>query len=399
MLLAFSRYSRNYAVVHCKDRSLIHMARLTTFREVLAERKTKITPSDPITTTEDFIKYVQPWPINIEKDDKDKTDGEDQPPSKKQRIDHLQDQSGAKKALNSLVSEKHTFSMDKYISVPLVDKKEINKDTRVYTFKHNLNSISSIGLGIGQHILCGFMMNDGIVERPYAITRPTGSDKDDGTFDVLVKTVFPDPDGKNPGGIISNLMDCLSVERKDEMLIRGPEGPITYDGHGNFTITSQEASIDESLKKEQTSGGKEEKRKSSIKVTAKKINFITGGSGMTPIFATIKTILESKEDKHVQVCFLDANKTKDDILLDDELDELRKTHEKQFKLVHILDSPDDGWEGETGKLDKDNISRNVFKPDGDDVVTLVCGPPPMLEAAKDGLLSLGFEEDKTFFHY
>ena len=128
------------------------------------------------------------------------------------------------------------------------------------------------------------MMNDGIVERPYAITRPTGSDKDDGTFDILVKTAFPN-DGQDPGGIVSNILDCLSVDRGDEMLVRGPEGPIIYEGAGKFSITPDNASIESSKKKD----------KKTTEVECKKVNFITGGTGMTPIYASIMTILESED--------------------------------------------------------------------------------------------------------
>ena len=357
-----------------KHRGIHHyrtMSSLTTFRSLLDNRTEAITHSNPIKSTEHYIKYAQPWPVNKQKDSK----GDAEPPTKKQKKED-QDQSGFKQA-QALIGTK--FSKDTYVSVPFIKRKEINDDTRIYTFKSE-----RLGLGVGQHILCGFMMNDGLVERPYAITRPTGSDKDDGSFDVLVKTAFPNDDA---GGLVSNVMDLLSSERGDEMLVRGPEGPISYDD-GSFIISKIEGSIDDAINADAKT---EEKR-----VSPKKVNFVTGGTGMTPIYATIKTILERGDP--LEIRFLNANKTKEDVLLDDELLDLEKRYSDKFNLIHVLEHPPKDWDGKTGRIEKSNLEL-LFKPDGDDVVSLVCGPPPMLEAAKSGLLEMGFVEDETFFHY
>lgn len=344
------------------------MGKLITFRDVLNDRTTKICAKDPLVQTEKFIKFEQKWPINEEKSDDDKSS-----PSKKQKTDG---EDAFKEALKK-VNEKHEFSTSKYISVPLIKRRELNDDTRLYTFKHGLKSVSDFNLGIGQHILCGFMLKDGIVERPYAILRPTGNDKDDGTIDVLVKTAHPSE--KDPGGTVSNIMDLLDAERGDEMLIRGPEGPISYVGDGEFAI-----SVD---------GKKPEK------VTAKKINFISGGTGMTPIYGTIRAILEtdSKEAQDITVKFIDANPSKEDILADDKLMQLAKDHDR-FELIHVLQDKPEGFDAEEGQISEELIKKYCTPP-GDGCVTLVCGPPPMLEAAKKGLLDFGFKEDKDFFHY
>lgn len=212
------------------------------------DRSQKVTAKDPIGSTENFIKFEQPWPINKEKDDKDKTT-----PKKQTESDKLKDREAALRK----VGNKKQFSTDKYLSVELVSRKDLNEDTVIYTFKHPLKSVDEFNVGIGQHILCAFMLDDGIVERPYAITRPTGSDKDDGTIDILVKTAFPSE--KDPGGTISNILSTLKPDRGDEMLVRGPEGPIIYKGNGEFSIT-----IDNSEHK---------------KINLKKVNFISGGTG------------------------------------------------------------------------------------------------------------------------
>lgn len=336
---------------------------LHTIRTILEPRTTKICAKSPIETTEDFIKFQQPWPINKEKDDKDKPS-----PDKKQKRGA---EEGWKDALKKVSQDNTTFSTDKYINVSVIGRKKLSHDTRVYTFKHNLDSVRSFNLGIGQHPLCGFMMQDGIVERPYAITRPTGDDHDDGTIDILVKTAFPSE--KDPGGTVSNIMDMLDEDRGDEMLMRGPEGPISYLGNGRFTINGQEhANIN-------------------------KVNFISGGTGMTPVFATIRAILETDEEKNVEIHFLDANVNQEEILQRRPFDEMAHRHPR-FKITHVLEKPEDEWTGETGLVDEDKMKRHLHPAD-DGTITLICGPPPMVDAMKDGLKKMGFEEDKNFFHY
>lgn len=345
------------------------MKQFTTFPDVVKHRSSKISAADPIDATEYFIKYDQDWPVNKEKDEKDKPS----PPKKQKSSGDAKE--NAKDALKQINPE-NTFDTEKYTAVPVLKRKELNDDTRIYTFRHPFKSADAFNLGIGQHILCGFVLKDGsIVERPYAITRPTGADKDDGTIDILVKTSFPNE--KDPGGTVSNILDNLDPERADEMLIRGPEGPISYKGNGEFSISHE--------------GGKPKP------VSAKKVNFISGGTGMTPIYATIRAMLETDDSDQLKVKFIDANINKSEVLLHEELNNLHDKYDN-FDITHVFEKPDDSWDGEKGLVDQEKMERHLF-PAADDTISLVCGPPPMMKAAKEGLLELGFEDGKTFFHY
>lgn len=53
---------------------------------------------------------------------------------------------------------------------------------------------------------------------------------------------------------------------------------------------------------------------------------IAGGSGLTPMLQVIQEIVKNPEDK-TEVSFVFANKTEDDIILRDELDELAAKHD------------------------------------------------------------------------
>ena len=67
---------------------------------------------------------------------------------------------------------------------------------------------------------------DAMVVRPYTPIRPVLPDEEDGTFQILVKTYFPNESPFPPGGTVSNWLDILEIG--DEMDVKGPTGEIEY---------------------------------------------------------------------------------------------------------------------------------------------------------------------------
>lgn len=62
--------------------------------------------------------------------------------------------------------------------------------------------------------------------RSYTPIKPILPDEEDGTFQVLVKTYFPNTSPFPPGGTVSNWLDILQIG--DEMDVKGPSGDIEY---------------------------------------------------------------------------------------------------------------------------------------------------------------------------
>ncbi|KAK4331856.1 Nitrate reductase [NADPH] [Rhodotorula toruloides] len=174
-----------------------------------------------------------------------------------------------------------------------------------------------------------------------------------GTFDLTVKTYFPD--ANQPGGALSNILDCIPIGEDVEM--RGPTGDIVYEGNGTFTL------------------GEGQQRHFS------RVSLVLGGSGITPGFALIARILLSAKDE-TQLRVVDANKSEDDILLRAELDRIEKeAKEGQLRITHVLSHPaSDEWTGRRGHVDADLLRDALFPPDKDSVVFL-CGPPAMIQKA------------------
>ncbi len=123
-------------------------------------------------------------------------------------------------------------------------------------------------------------------------------------------------------------------------------------------------------------------------ISREKLLFIAGGSGITPI----RAMLESLGDKHKNKILLYANKTRADIMLGGELEELSKKY--GFKIINILaDEEASGYEH--GRLDQTMIQRLVADVASREV--FLCGPPPMTIALRSALRELGVP--KHFIHF
>lgn len=209
-----------------------------------------------------------------------------------------------------------------------------------------------------------------MVIRPYTPTRPLTESEDDGTFDLTVKTYYPDP--SQPGGTLSNVLDCL--QPGEEVEVKGPSGEIQYRGCGHFVIDDQDRYFE-------------------------RITLILGGSGITPGYQLIaKILLKANEDK-TKIKVIDSNKTANDILMRGELAEFEKKHPDQFQVCHVLSHPGQDWSGEKGHVDE-RIIRQYSYPPEDKNVALLCGPPTMIQkSVLPALMDWGYHEDNNLFGF
>lgn len=233
--------------------------------------------------------------------------------------------------------------------VSLEKRENVSDDTRRYTFRLPGHKIS-LGLATCQHIQVGFHFKDKMVIRSYTPTHPILDNEQDGTFQLVVKTYFPDE--KQPGGAMSNILDCMPIG--GEVEIRGPTGDIIYEGHGRFDIEGR-------------------------KLKFGRINLILGGSGITPGYQLICRILETEGDT-TEIRVIDANNTEADILLKAEMDRMQKEHPRQFKITYVLSHAGDDWKGLKGFVNAEIIRANGFEP-AEGNVSLLCGPPAMIQKA------------------
>ncbi|XP_068133726.1 NADH-cytochrome b5 reductase 3 [Hyperolius riggenbachi] len=253
----------------------------------------------------------------------------------------------------------------------LIDREEISHDTRRFRFA--LPSLEHIlGLPIGQHIYLSARIDGNLVVRPYT---PVSSDDDKGFVDLVVKIYFKGVHPKFPeGGKMSQYLESLRIGETIDF--RGPSGLLTYSGKGTFAI-------------------KPDKKSPPVTKHVKQLGMIAGGTGITPMLQLIRAIMKDKDDP--TTCFLlFANQTEKDILLRNELEEVQANYGSRFKLWYTLDRTPEQWDYSQGFVNEDMV-KSFMPPPGDDVLILMCGPPPMIQyAINPSLDKLGYPQDRRF---
>ena len=121
---------------------------------------------------------------------------------------------------------------------------------------------------------------------------------------------------------------------------------------------------------------------------AKRVGFVAGGTGITPMIAIIRWILMKQLE--VDLFLLYANKTEADIIFQEEWKRAGREHQN-FHCYHVLEQPPAGWSEGTGRVTID-ILRQHLPPPVPDTCIFLCGPPPMVDALETTLKELGYPE-------
>ncbi|KAF8531533.1 cytochrome-b5 reductase [Gautieria morchelliformis] len=135
---------------------------------------------------------------------------------------------------------------------------------------------------------------------------------------------------------------------------------------------------------------------------------IGGGSGITPLYQILSYALPDKNNK-TKFKLLFGNVTEKDILLREQLDELKRKYPDTFDIVYVLSKADKNWKGGSGYITKEMLKNFVAPPSlGEKVKVFVCGPPAQVAAIAgkkeggkqgevDGILKeLGYTSDQVF---
>jgi cytochrome-b5 reductase len=122
------------------------------------------------------------------------------------------------------------------------------------------------------------------------------------------------------------------------------------------------------------------------------MSLIAGGSGITPIYQLIRTVLRNPADK-TKLTLVYANNTERDILLKSEFDDLERKYPDQFKAVYAVSNPSGEGDFHTGYINKQILERVMADTkEGDKVKVLVSGPPPMTNAIAGAKGSFGWTQ-------
>lgn len=149
-----------------------------------------------------------------------------------------------------------------------------------------------------------------------------------------------------------------------------------------------------------------------LKEENRKTYYLFGaGSGITPLFSIIKTILEKEPQSAVFLLY--GNRNEDTIIFKEELEQLEKRHQGQLVVSHILSKPKRekskglggffkkgtiNWQGKTGRIDAKQIELFMEENPANykEEEFFICGPGDMIDTVEQALLTKGI--DQKYIH-
>jgi predicted ferric reductase len=117
---------------------------------------------------------------------------------------------------------------------------------------------------------------------------------------------------------------------------------------------------------------------------------IAGGVGIAGLISMVRTLADRHDVRPVVLFY--ANAEWDGVAFREELEQLKDGLD--FTVVHLLERPPDGWEGETGYVRREVLSRHL-PPGYRRFQFFMCGPDPMMDAAEEALVELGVPPERV----
>ncbi|KAH7035985.1 uncharacterized protein B0I36DRAFT_319500 [Microdochium trichocladiopsis] len=279
----------------------------------------------------------------------------------------------------------------------LVQKTAVSRDSRIFRFALS-HEDQLIGLPVGQHVFVRIKRTNKLTGETETVQRaytPYSGNYQRGFLDILIKVYFPGEAGTTTsspvfaGGKMTMLLEKLPVGTdSDDMSIelKGPLGHFTYLGHSQVQW-------------------KPAHRTRNIK----KLAMIAGGSGITPIWSTLKAIADeymaTPPAEPIQIWVVYGNRTEDDILVRKEMDELCAALQHNLHIWHVLSLEEkltEEWKMGRGHVNLDCLREHLPAPppppvadELEDTLALVCGPPAMEKGVSTALQELGWDLERT----
>lgn len=115
---------------------------------------------------------------------------------------------------------------------------------------------------------------------------------------------------------------------------------------------------------------------------------IGAGSGITPLYSMIKTILSDEPDSKIKLLY--GNRYEDAIIYKKELDVLAEHFRGKIKVDYYLSQPNKNWSGLTGRIEKEHILELLENENiKSNANFYLCGPEGMMKTAIDTLKENG----------
>ena len=237
----------------------------------------------------------------------------------------------------------------KWSKTILIRKLNLNHDTVHLTFQLEYPN-QKLGIPIGKHLRlqCLSPSSNEKVIRSYT---PISDVDQLGQFELIIK-LYRRSENRLPG----KMSECIDqLQERDTVLCKGPFGNFEYQRNKIILYKGISQKIN-------------------------KLTLIAGGSGITPIYQIFRYAYEDGIECNLIYC----NKTEDDILLRNQLNNLKQIH-------HCLSrSNNEKWNGFRGHISQDILGQ---KHEG---LLLCCGPPSMEKLVREIAQQTGWDIDNQF---
>ncbi len=127
----------------------------------------------------------------------------------------------------------------------------------------------------------------------------------------------------------------------------------------------------------------------------RQVVFIGAGSGITPLFSILKSILMVEPESEVVLIY--GSRNEESIIFKSKLEKLQEKYKDRLQVVHTLSQPSAEWTGETGRLNKSHLLKILEKKphiNKKEAEFFICGPEDMMEEAHRALSILAVADGK-----
>ncbi|MHA4737377.1 ferredoxin--NADP reductase [Dyadobacter sp. MSC1_007] len=127
----------------------------------------------------------------------------------------------------------------------------------------------------------------------------------------------------------------------------------------------------------------------------RQVVFIGAGSGITPLFSILKSILMVEPESEVFLIY--GSRKESTIIFKDKLEALQMKYGSRLTVIHTLSQPEEDWRGETGRLNKSHLLKileNIPTLDKKEAEYFLCGPEDMMEESHRALSIVGISDSK-----
>lgn len=116
---------------------------------------------------------------------------------------------------------------------------------------------------------------------------------------------------------------------------------------------------------------------------------IGAGSGITPLFSMLKSILHVEPKSRIWLIY--GNRNQASIVYKAHLDAIAQVHANRVRVTHVLSQPTSGWTGAEGRVNQHVLTQLLDELPPADRQTLqayMCGPDGLMDEARKALTML-----------